>query len=270
VQRQLVVEGEAVAAVADLDQPTLDVDPAHPVGVGDRAPGAGVGGLERVEREHVLDVHQQQLLVLLLVVEAQLDGVGELVERAVVEAGHQVTHPGVDVAAVEAHVVGPGPADHAPLGSGVARPDGLVVAVEEEPVVVLERREPLLVVGQDEGLEEPGDMGAVPLGRRHVGHRLDRLVLGRERRREALGVGPDLVVGRDEGIRGPGGVGHGWNLLVPRLGTPTDTPGSGARRDGPSPASGPPSRRPSQRYTPLGGLRWSRGSRTAAGRTRPG
>ena len=36
-----------------------------------------VGRLERVAREHVLDVHQQQLLVLLLVVQAELDERGE-------------------------------------------------------------------------------------------------------------------------------------------------------------------------------------------------
>ena len=36
-----------------------------------------IGGLQRVPREHVLDVHQEKFLVLLLMVQPQGDQVGE-------------------------------------------------------------------------------------------------------------------------------------------------------------------------------------------------
>ena len=150
----------------------------------------------------------------------------------------EVAHPGVDVAAVEADVVGAGPGDHAALGAGVARPDRLVVAVEEEPVRVLEGREGRLVVGEHERLEEPGDVGAVPLRRGDVGHRLDGLVLRGQRGGEAsrCGRGP-----RRSGRRAcrrptvlPRRVGHGDLLRRPlvrraprtgasTLGTPADS-----------------------------------------------
>jgi hypothetical protein len=75
--RRFVVEGEAGTAVADLDEATLVPDPPHRGlgrrrGHGDR----GVGRLERVARQHVLEVHEQELLVLLLVVEAEDNAAG--------------------------------------------------------------------------------------------------------------------------------------------------------------------------------------------------
>ena len=58
----------------DLDQPAVVADPAERPGIGARGrPGEPVGGTQRVGPEHVLDVHQQQFLVLLLMVQAQLD-----------------------------------------------------------------------------------------------------------------------------------------------------------------------------------------------------
>ena len=129
----------------------------------------------------MLDVHQQQLLVLLLVVEAELDRGHHLVEGAGVQADDEVAHPVVDVAAVDPDVVGARTADEAAVGACVSRPDRLVVAVEQEPVLLLVGREAGLVVGEDEGLEEPGDVRPMPLGGGDVGHRLDGLVLRRER-----------------------------------------------------------------------------------------
>ena len=48
---------------------------------------------------------------------------------------------------------------------------------------------------QQKLLEEPGDMGTVPFRRTGLGHRLDRLVLGRKRRRAPLGLGAHGVEG---------------------------------------------------------------------------
>jgi hypothetical protein len=194
--------------VTNLDEPALELDPAQRVGSGRRERRAGIRRLEGVDRQHVLDVHEQQLLVLLLVVEAELDDRRQLLERTAVEGGDQVTHAGVDVGAVAADVVGARPGDESALGPGVAGADALVVAVEEEPVLVLVRLERRLVLGEHERLEEPGDVRAVPLRRRDVGHRLDGLVLGGQGRGERLGVGAHLVVAGDERVGVPSRIGH--------------------------------------------------------------
>ena len=46
---------------------------------------------------------------------------------------------------------------------------------------------------QQELLEKPGGMRAVPFGRAGIRHRLDDLVLGRQRRGESFGMRPDLA-----------------------------------------------------------------------------
>jgi hypothetical protein len=73
--RRLVVVTEAVADVADLGDPAREALPA--LGrrrcVGGARGGLVVAGLQRILRQHVLDVGEHQLLVLLLVVQAQRD-----------------------------------------------------------------------------------------------------------------------------------------------------------------------------------------------------
>ena len=82
----------------------------------------------------------------------------------------QVNNPYFDVAFkgaqnAAAALGGAGPADQPTLRAQVPRTDALVVAVEQEPVGVLEPGESRLGQRQDERLEEPGDVGAVPLRR---------------------------------------------------------------------------------------------------------
>ena len=69
VARALIVEAEAVAGVADPVRPFLDLHP--PVNGGGSALAElalAIDRKQRIVREHVLDVRQDQLLVLLLVV----------------------------------------------------------------------------------------------------------------------------------------------------------------------------------------------------------
>ena len=69
----------------------------------------------------------------------------------------------------------------------MTRTDGLVVRVEQVPEVAIES----VVAGErgleEKGLEEPSRMTAVPLGRAHVGHGLNDLVLRTKRSGERLG-----------------------------------------------------------------------------------
>jgi len=79
----------------------------------------------------------------------------------------------------------------ASLGARMARADRLVIGIEqvgegrvERPVGGIERR-------QDKGLEKPAGVRQMPLCRADIGHRLDRLVLGRQVGGEPFAVAAD-------------------------------------------------------------------------------
>src|SRR6266550_257691 len=135
----------------------------------------------------MLDVHQQQLLVLLLVVETEHGELREAVPRVGVATVDQLLHRAVDVSAVARDLLDGRAGEQAALRTRVPWTDGFVVRVEQVPEVGVER----LVAGEpgieDEGLEEPGGVTAVPLRGAHVGHRLDDLVLRSEGSGERLG-----------------------------------------------------------------------------------
>ena len=111
--RRLVVEAEAVAGVADRHDTACVVDPCGTaVGPGFdswRAFERPIGGVEGIDREHVLDVHEQQLLVLLLMVEAELDEPGHLRRLIGAPGDQKLVHGVVDRAPVVADVRDPGP-----------------------------------------------------------------------------------------------------------------------------------------------------------------
>ena len=162
--------------------------------------GGAQGGIRRqqgIAREQVLDVHQQELLVLLLVLDAQLDqrtdrriGAGPSVadgSGAIQELGHG----GVHVAPVGGHLVDARSGDQAALGPRVLGTDPLVVGVEQGAVGGMDGHIALEVGFEEERLEEPRGVGPVPLGGAGVGHRLGRLVLGGEGIGQRLGQAAD-------------------------------------------------------------------------------
>ena len=81
----------------------------------------------------------------------------------------------------------------------------LVVRVEDVGVGIVEGVVAGGVLPEDEGLEEPGHVGPVPLRRADVGHRLDRLVLGAQDRGQPLGRRPNPGIGarRSDGASRP-------------------------------------------------------------------
>ena len=159
-------------------RPTL-----HAVLTGCRDQARPVRGPERVRRQHVLDVHDQQLLVLLLVVQTQFDEVEQVGWHRRDRREHRV----VDVLAVVGDLGDAGTRQQPTLGTWMPRADCFVVRVEQVPEVGVERVVARLRAGQDEGLEEPRRVRSVPLGRAHVRHRLDRLVLGGQWRGKGVG-----------------------------------------------------------------------------------
>src|SRR6185312_8697448 len=67
--RPLVVKGEGLADVTGLDQAALEIDPAQRRACRARRALRSVGREQWVQRQRVLDVHQDQLLMLLLVMQ---------------------------------------------------------------------------------------------------------------------------------------------------------------------------------------------------------
>ena len=135
--------------------------------------------------------------MLLLVMEAELDEVGAAsVDTVVEEPAHRL----VDVAPVLGDLGHARSRHSAASRPRIAGTDALVVRVEEVPVGRVEGA----VAGEcrleQERLEEPRRVGPVPLGRAHVGHGLDGLVLGRQGSGQRLGQVADLAVARASSV----------------------------------------------------------------------
>ncbi len=191
--RGLIVEGEAGTGVADLHDPAVeDAELRRRDGscfqVEDALPARQIGGLQPVLRQQVEHVGEEQLLMLLLVGEPQHHQGGKVRIRSGI--GQQGVHGGVDMVAVGHHLRGAGTGDHSPRSARLSIAQGLVIGVEQ----VLERRiERFAPPRQEqEGLEEPGRVSQMPLGRARVRHRLGAHVLGRQRCGQRPGHGANV------------------------------------------------------------------------------
>src|SRR6476620_1060591 len=118
--------------------------------------------------------------MLLLVIDSELDQF----ERGRGERRHCPLERLVDMGPVVAYLIERRPAEHPAMGPRMSGAFRLVVAVEQEGVAFVERPVARDMVSQDEGLEEPGRMGKMPLCRGGVGERLDCRVRIAERRGE--------------------------------------------------------------------------------------
>ena len=125
------------------------------------------------------DVGQHQFLVLLLMVEPdfqQRSQPGQCPVGGIMEEFH---HRCVDVLPVGSDVVRAGPGKQAARIARLAGPGADIIGIEQERVVRMVRRVTRAMRAQQKLLEKPGGMGAVPLRRAGVRHRLHQLVLGR-------------------------------------------------------------------------------------------
>ena len=130
-------------------------------------------------------VGDDELLVLLLMGQAQAHDGGEGGESVVIGPVEQTADSLVDVGppASDGLVVRAG--QQTSPGSRDAGADAVVIGVEQEAVVFVPGRD--TAGPQQELLEEPGGVGPMPFGGAGVGHRLHLLVLGRQQRRQGLG-----------------------------------------------------------------------------------
>ena len=133
-----------------------------------------------VAAEDVLDLGDQQLLVLLLVLDAGDDEEAEAVEVRVRRGADQLLDPAVHRLAEAVDLVVARPGHQPPVVAADAGPERLVVRVHDEfqPRVLggVEAERLQQVLG-----EEPGGMAEVPPRRADVRHRLDAVVLGMKR-----------------------------------------------------------------------------------------
>ena len=217
VARQLVVEAEAVAVVADVDQAAGKTDPRrrhNALGRSRRRWRVGaVGRVQRALRQQMQDVGEDQFLVLLLVLHTEFDQRRQCFNVGIVgvaiPVGQQTRDAGVDIGAPGAHLVHRRARQQAAPGARIALADAVVVRVEQHPKGWMKGLEARLHGFQDEGFEKPRGVRQVPLDGAGVGHRLGAAVFVRQRRgqrqraRAHAGVTapPDGFVGRLHGGR---------------------------------------------------------------------
>src|SRR5258706_4037629 len=137
--------------------------------------------LQRIAREQMLHIREDELLVLLLMVQTQLDQPTGL--RGKVPGGKQAEQGLVHVTAIREYFFEIRARQQPPFRTRVAIADTVVVGIEQETVLGRESAVVRFVRNEDESLEEPGRMCEMPLHRARVGHRLDRAILRRKRRR---------------------------------------------------------------------------------------
>ena len=181
VARTLVVEREARACVADLVHAARERHEARVARI--RAGGMrgrlAVGRRERVLREQVLHIGEDQLLMLLFVVGAEQHHLAQ--RRIELPAFEQREQVPIDVLAIGVHLLERRPAEQAALRARVLRTDGVVVGIEQVSEQGIERAVARQRRLERERLEVPARVREVPFGRARVGHRLQRAVLGGKR-----------------------------------------------------------------------------------------
>ncbi|CAM8770751.1 hypothetical protein NCM_01976 [Burkholderia pseudomallei] len=189
VARPFVVEREAAPVVADLDDADRPRQPAHRavrtprVGRGRRIVAA-VRGQQRIERERMQDVRQDQFLVLLLVMQAERDLRLDRDQRRQIGGAQQLEQRVVDVTPIAPHVILRRPRQHSALRPRMPRAERFVIRIEEIRIARIEQPVAARMPREDHGLEEPCRMREMPLRRTRVRHRLQRLVLRGQRPRE--------------------------------------------------------------------------------------
>jgi hypothetical protein len=186
-----------------------------------------VGRMRLVLREGVEDIGEHQFLMLLLVMQSDLDDRGHRFE--IVRGLDQRGHGRVDVGAVRGRFNDTRPRYKAALRPLLPRARRHVIRVEQIGEALVEHAIARYERTQQKMLEEPGHVGAVPLDRARVRHRLHDLILGAERRGAAL----RLSAHRAEGVEPITGASEHCRAQ-PRHPRPLDhnrTAGKAAERD---------------------------------------
>ena len=170
--RPLAIEGEACAVVSDLHHAAIElpIGRRRAVGLADRdRAGILVGRTQRVLREQMQDVGEQQFLMLLFVIAAEFDQLGDGRRKIVL---HERRHRAVDMIAIGDDRLERGARDHAASRTRLTSADALVIGIEQEIELRIERAVAGQIRLENHSLEEPGRMREMPFRRARVRHRL--------------------------------------------------------------------------------------------------
>ncbi len=192
VRRQFVVETERVAVMPDAHDAVRPLRELIAAGVhARRTDQAGMRGrFAGSVCEHMLDVREDQLLVLLFVVQSQYQHVELLVVQAT--RIQHTRHLFVNRVAICEDLTVVRALDLPALGPRVHVARRVVVGIEQVVILVVE---PLHPAGlENEALEEPGDVRQVPLGRADIGHGLQARMLRAQLAHDVEAQGPHAFV----------------------------------------------------------------------------
>ncbi len=200
--RAFVIETKAGAVMPDFLHAARLFDPFErrvASGGRDRQVGA-VGRPERIDREVVLDIRQQQFLMLLFMMAAEHHARRDFGPARFLHRGEQGGHRLVHLRAIAKNFRGRGTGKQAALRAREWRSDLLIIRVEQ----VFELRVKRAVTGkkslEQEGFEEPGRVRKVPLGGADIGHGLQAVIVRRERLAQRLALTPHGAVVCRQGL----------------------------------------------------------------------
>ena len=142
----------------------------------------------RVLRKGVQDVGEHQLLMLLLVMQPDLDNRNDFFQRRLVCAVQKLADRGIDMSAIGGHLLDTRTGNQSALRPRMPGACRNIIGVEQEAEALVEFAVVRGVRLQQEGLEEPGGVGAMPFRGARVRHRLHDLVFRRQMRGAALGL----------------------------------------------------------------------------------
>ncbi len=181
--------------MADMTHATGIAVPANAVVMqcGCRFQVAAIDRVQRVLRKDVLDVHQQQFLMLLLVLQAQLDPVHDFGGVLLWRMGQQLAHCPIDMLAEPVDVLYARARDQPALNPWERRAVGFIVGIEQVVVSRIQRLVAWQIRLEQKCLEKPADMRQVPFRRADVGHALDDVVFDLQRCTNCLTGGAYLL-----------------------------------------------------------------------------
>ena len=166
---------------------------------------------QRVAREGMENIGEQQLLVLLLVMKPERDERERGLPHCCIGLFYEVLHGCIHMRAVGHDLAQTGARQQAAHRPRMTWPEGLVIRVEQVKVLLVERAVMHDMRLQHHGLEKPAGMRQMPFCRAGVLHRLDTLVFCRQRcrqghtvrahRRIAIGHGGALQLRQTDLIR---------------------------------------------------------------------
>ncbi len=199
--RPLAIEGEARAIVSHLNDAAVElpIGRRRAVGLADRD-GAWIfiGRTQRVLREQMQNVGQQQFLMLLFMIAAELDQRCDCGRKIVLQKRR---HRAVDMVAICDDRLERRTGDHAASGTGLTRADALVIGIEQETEVAIERAVVGEVLFENHSLEKPCRMREMPFRRACVRHRLNgRIGVGQRRAEPLARLANRLIKRADIGI----------------------------------------------------------------------